>query len=121
VLRDELRGFGFVEFAIVEADRERLDRPFAVGLHDRDDQRRIDAARKEGAQRYVGFHAHADRVVEKRVELVHRLFVGAAKWIREAVFSGYLRGPIRLWRCITAKAADREHGSSREFVDALVD
>ncbi len=110
-LRDEFCGFGFVEFAIVEADRECLDRPLAVGLHDRDDQRGIDAAGQERAERNVGFHAHRDRVVQQRVELVHRFFFGAAEWIREAVFGGDLRGPIRFRRSIAAKTANREKSS----------
>ena len=81
VLRDELRGFGFVEFTVVEADRKGFHRPLAVGLHDRDDQRRIDAARKERTERNIGFHAHGDRIVEQRIELIHGFFIGAAEWL----------------------------------------
>ena len=97
VLRHLLGGFCFVEFAIVEADRERLDGALAVGLHDRDDQRGVDAAGKESAERNVGFHAHRDRIIQQRVELVHRFVFGAAERIREAIFSCDLRGPIGFW------------------------
>ena len=59
--------------------------------------------------------------MQQPVELVHRLFVGAAEWISEAVFSRYFRRPIGRWRRIAAEAADCEHSSSRELVDAFVD
>ena len=59
----------FVELRVLEADRERPHRRRTLLLHQRDDERRVDAARQEGAERHVGDHPLANRRGQTRFEL----------------------------------------------------
>ncbi len=66
--RDRRRVIRFVELAILEADREGAHLRGALFLHQRDDQRRIDAAGQERSERHVRNLALAHRGREQRFQ-----------------------------------------------------
>jgi hypothetical protein len=53
-----------------EANRERLDRLGGLVRHQGDDQRRIEASRKERAEGNIGHHAHADGLFHDFAQLL---------------------------------------------------
>ena len=58
------RRIGFVELWIVESNRKRLDRRCALFLHERNDQRRIDAARQKRSDGDICEHSQTDCVAQ---------------------------------------------------------
>ena len=83
VMRAEVLGHSFGEGCLVisrlgEADRERTHRRRALGLHQRRDHRRVDAAGEEDAEGDVGDHPDAHGVAQQRFQLARRVFLGPA-------------------------------------------
>ena len=74
---DRTRERGLVEARLAKPDREGPDRLCALGLHQGRDQGGIDAAGKERADRHVGDHPAANRVLQQEVEFGHDLGVRA--------------------------------------------
>src|SRR4051794_15170178 len=70
MLRDAARVRKLVVRRLAKTDRERLYRLRQMAAHQRDDDARIEAARKERAERYVRNEAARHRFVELRRELV---------------------------------------------------
>ena len=66
--RDLARVFELVERAILERDREGLQRPVDHPRHQRGDRAAVDAARQEHAERHVAHQPQADRFLEQRPE-----------------------------------------------------
>ena len=61
----------FVERALLEADRKRLDRPVDHAGHQRTDGAAVDSARQEHAERNVAHQPQAHRLFEQRPEPIH--------------------------------------------------
>ena len=74
---------GFIEGLFDETDRERLHRPGARRLHQRDDGRGVDAAREQRAQRHVGSEPALHRVDEQSIELVDGVDFGSGEQLFE--------------------------------------
>ena len=72
VTGDRARVARLLETALVETDREGLDRTRRAPLHQRHDQRGMDPARQEGADRDVRDHAVADGLREQQIEVIER-------------------------------------------------
>ena len=66
---------GLVVGALVEADAEGLGARGAVGLHQRDDGRAVDAAGQEGAERHIGHEPSRHRAGQRGLEARDRLLV----------------------------------------------
>ena len=67
-VRHRARVFELVERAILERDRERLERPIDHPRHQRRDGAAVDAAGEEHAERHVAHQPEADRFLEQRAE-----------------------------------------------------
>ena len=66
--RDLARVFELVERAVLERDREGLQRTIEHPRHERRDRAAVDAAREEHAERDIGHQAQADRFFEQLAE-----------------------------------------------------
>ena len=64
------------ERALLERDRERLQRPVDHPRHQRGDRAAVEAAREEHAERHVGHQPDAHRLFEQLAEPAHDLRVG---------------------------------------------
>ncbi len=119
--RDRLRVTGFVVACFMEADRKRVDRRRRLRLHQRDDRRRIDAARQKGAERHVRFHLPRNGLAQDRVELADR-FVGAAlERLRAAILDGLLERPVRAQARRITRMLELDEGARRQLVNAAID
>ena len=78
-LGDEACVGALVEAALLEADRERVNRVRALLRRERGEHRRVDAAGEHDADRYVGEQVRTHRVAQPRAQLLDqlRLVVGA--------------------------------------------
>ena len=61
----------FVERLVLDADCERLDRPGAACLHQRNDGRGVEAAREQSPGRLRGLGLQPDRIDQQRFERRH--------------------------------------------------
>ncbi len=82
--RDRARRRGFVELLFGESDREGPHAPRGVAAHQRDDGRRIQAARQERAQRHLGFQVRGDSGVELRAQRLDQLRLVRRERARDA-------------------------------------
>ena len=112
---------------LVEADRERADGPRALGLHERDDERRVDPAGQERADRDVGDHPQADALAQRgfhRVDRAGRPPVGGAgRRATLRITRGAVGPPVRdgLRRDAGRGRVDLDVRRGRELRDAPVD
>ncbi len=104
-----------------EADGEGLHRARALRLHQRGDERRIDAARQERAERHVRHHLVAHRAAQRALELPQESgFVRSARGIEASTRGRFLQVPVAREPCL-AVGAERKHHSRLELVDAAID
>ena len=68
VARDSPRVVRLIVVVLVEPDRERAHRRAALRLHQGHNRRRVDPARKEGAERNVGDQSASHGVPQARIE-----------------------------------------------------
>ncbi len=112
---------GLVESIRGEADGEGLHRARAFRLHQRGDERRIDAARQERAERHIRHHLVAHRAAQRALELAQESgFVRLARGIEAKARGRLLEIPVALEPWVTI-AAEREHHSRLELVHAAID
>ena len=111
----------FVIPSLMKADRERLYRPGALRLHQRDDGRGIDPAGQECAEWHVGNHPQTDGVAQERIETldgfvcVRRRIVAALSGNRNAA---QVPEALRHRRCAFAQRQDM---TGREFLSLTID
>ena len=105
---------------LVEADGEGADRPFALGLHQRHDQRGIDAAGKEGAERHVGDHLLADRSPEPALQRLNGRFLRSRERISQPLPDDLGHVPVGGHR-LQAIRPDAHDGRRLDLPDAGVD
>jgi hypothetical protein len=125
VPRDRLGMSRFVIAVLVEADGERLHRPAALRLHQRDHGRRVDPAREERAERHVGDHLPGDRLPEQRIERARRRFVAARERLGETRSRRLLDRPIgtgrRVLRPRKTLGGERKVRGRRQLAHAAID
>ncbi|ARF89170.1 uncharacterized protein BCN122_II2427 [Burkholderia cenocepacia] len=119
--RDGLRITGFVVAGLVEADRKRVDRRRRLRLHQRDDRRRIDAARQERAERHVGLHLPRDGLAQDRVELADGFVGGAFERLRAARLDRLFERPVRAQARRVARMFELDVRAGRQLADAAID
>ena len=91
-------------------------------LHDRDDTRRIDAARQKSAQRNVRHHLATDRALEDLLELVRRFRCIERNRVRNAGTRDFGAGPIMLDdRVGSAGSARVRSVPGQQFGDPAID
>src|SRR5437868_5400371 len=84
----------FVIFCIFKPDAKGLDWAPALGLHQSDDDGRIDAAGEECADRNIGHHLHRDRLMEQLCESIGGRHNVSVKGLRQTVLDRGPQGPI---------------------------
>ena len=119
--RNRLRIPGFVVAGFMEADRERIDRRRRLRLHQRDDRRRIDAARQERAERHVGLHLPRDGLAQDRVELADGLVGVALERLRTTVLDRLIERPVRPQARRVARMLELDIRAGRQLANATID
>ena len=110
---DHLGEFDFIECGVVETDRAGVHRRGRLRGHHRHHCAGIDAARQEGAQRHVGDHAQADRLLHPLDQFVHGVRLVLHRHRRER------HVPILLRQRTGDAALERERETGRQLVRTL--
>ena len=122
VAGDFARELRLIELILAEADREGAHRLARAFLHQRDDQRRVDATGQESAQRHVREHLLLDDAAEQRLEAIDpALGVARIGFARSAATGDRIRERPVGFRRAGLRAAHVEPVPGRQFEDAAED
>ena len=111
---------GLVVARLGKSYGERLDGRRRLGLHERGNQRGINPAGEERANRYIGKHSQADRITQEQLRAFNGLVHVASERILDATLHDRPSGPIRPRRGALAGRRYPEQVPRRQLVDALI-
>ena len=119
--RDRARMGCFVITLLGEADAESTQWLRRRALHQGDHQRRIDAAREQGAERYVRHYAQCDRACQGVMQLLNGFAVAADEGRRYRVRDLTAQGPVRLGQRAQAVPRDAQRMGGRQLGETAED
>src|SRR5712675_982457 len=84
----------FVVLGVTKANGEGLYGTAAASLHERHNERGIDATRKKCAERNVGFHPEPHSILEQGLQSIDGLEFASGEGVRGTLLGGLPRRPI---------------------------